>query len=33
MCYHTKLTADKKAIEKEFDVEFYESECMCLEKQ
>lgn len=26
MCYHTKLTADKKAIEKEFDADFYEPE-------
>src|SRR5690606_18126020 len=26
MCYHTKLTADKKSIEEEFDAEFYEPE-------
>jgi putative SOS response-associated peptidase YedK len=26
MCYHTKLTAPKEAIEKEFDAEFYEPE-------
>jgi putative SOS response-associated peptidase YedK len=26
MCYHTKLTADKRSIEAEFDAEFYEPE-------
>ncbi|MGO3183823.1 MAG: hypothetical protein ACTIJ9_13425 [Aequorivita sp.] len=26
MCYHTKLTADKKSIEAEFDASYYEPE-------
>lgn len=26
MCYHTKLTADKKSIQEEFDAEFFDPE-------